>query len=117
MHTLVAKFERGQNIEDYERVKEAHNKLKNDYHLAPKDMEVNIDVSSVMRSAFGEFPQIAQNEYALDQMQLVHAAEENLNANIENEHLAFVLVDQVQSVSKSLESQYKDYWSSPFAKQ
>ena len=80
-------------------------------------MQAHVDVVQHMKAGFGEFPQIAQNDYALDQLQLVHAAEDNLNANIENMNLAQVLVNQVKSVSKSLETQYKDYWSSPFGKQ
>lgn len=114
MNVLVAKFERTQNLEDYEKVKELHEQLRTDYHLRPQDMQAHVDVVQHMRSGFGEFPQVAQNDYALDQLQLVHAAEDNLNANIENMNLAQVLVKQVQSVSQSLETQYKDYWVSPF---
>jgi uncharacterized membrane protein YgaE (UPF0421/DUF939 family) len=35
MHVLVAKFERSQNIEDYEKIKDLHEQLRTDYHLKP----------------------------------------------------------------------------------
>jgi hypothetical protein len=37
----------------------------------------------------------------MDQIQLVQAAEDNLNDNVENVNLAQALIKQVQSVSKS----------------
>ena len=40
MHVLVAKFDRTQNMEDYEKVKDLHSQLRTDYHLKPTDMEV-----------------------------------------------------------------------------
>lgn len=52
-------------------------------------------MTSLMKQGFGEFPQVAQNDYAQDQIQLVHAAEDNLNANVENMNLAQVLIRTV----------------------
>lgn len=68
MHVLMAKFERNQNLEDYEQVKALHQDLISKYEMNPSQIDAKFDVASIFKSGFGEFPQIAQNDYAIDQI-------------------------------------------------
>jgi len=56
MNALVMKFERTQKIEEYQNIKDMHSELKNKYHLKPEDIQTHVDVVSLMKSGFDEFP-------------------------------------------------------------
>ena len=114
MNTFIAKFERSQKYEDYKKIKDMHEELRTQYHLRPKDIETHVDVASLMRAGFNEFPQIAHNDFAVDQINSINAYQENLNADIENYKMANNLIAQTQTVSEKLKDQYKDYWQNPF---
>jgi len=56
MNALVIKFERTQKIEEYQNIKDMHSELKSKYHLKPEDIQTHVDVVSLMKSGFDEFP-------------------------------------------------------------
>ena len=62
--------------------------MRTEYHLKPEDMQARLDAVPVFKSGFGDFPELAQNEYTIDQMQSITAAQDNLKSNIENIDLA-----------------------------
>lgn len=115
MNALVVKFERTQKIEEYQQIKDMHSELKNKYHLKAEDIQTHVDVVSLMKQGFDAFPQIAHNDFAVDQMNAINAYQDNLNANIENVSLAQAFVGEVQTISEKLKDEYKDYWANPFA--
>ena len=77
-------------------------------------MQSHVSTVELIRAGFDEFPQIAHNDFTVDQFNLVRAAEDNLNANPESANLAQRYVETVKDVSKSIENQYTNYWRNPF---
>ena len=117
MHVLIAKFERSQQLADYQQAKDVYHDLRTNYNVNSEAIQTNLDVTSLVKQGFSEFPEISQNDYAVDQILQITAAQDNLNNNVENMNLAQAFIDKVQSTSGKLEAQYKDYWHNPFANQ
>ena len=69
--------------------------LRKEFKLRPEDIQPGFDSITLIKSGFNEFPQIAHNDFTIDQMNLVRAAEDNLNANNENTALAQKLIETV----------------------
>lgn len=107
-------FAQSLKIEDYEKVKMLHERLRTEYKLKSEDYQSHIDVIPMVKNAFGDFPQLAQNEFTVDQMQSLHLVQDNMNGDIENINLAQSFISEVQSTSERIHDEYKDYWHSPF---
>jgi len=71
----------------------------------------------MVQEGFNEFPDLAHNDFTVDQMNSIHAAQDNLNGNTENDKLAEAFISEVQTTAERLRDEYKDYWKSPFAQQ
>ena len=77
-------------------------------------IENHFDTVPILKGAFGEFPQIATNDFTIDQLNHLRAAEDNLNANSENLDLAKRYLMTVSDISQKLTDEYKDYFKNPF---
>ena len=78
--------------------------------IPANSLNVNIDLVKPMRAGFKTFPEIADNEFVVQEMQYLEAAQDNLVANPENNHLAGNLVQVTNEVAQHLEQQYGDNW-------
>lgn len=56
-------------------------------------LDVSIDLIEPMRAGFKTFPEIADNEFVVQELQGLEAAQDNLIANPENKNLASKLVN------------------------
>ena len=79
-------------------------------------MEAQFDVITFMKDGFKSFPQLKSNDYTVEQMDFLQAAQDNLNANMENINLAQKLVQATNEVAQKLSTQYGDNWANPFKK-
>lgn len=83
--------------------------------IPANNLDVNIDLIEPMRAGFKTFPEIADNEFVVQELQGVEAAQDNLIANPENKDLATKLVDVTHEVAQHLSEQYGDNWQNPFS--
>jgi len=114
MKVQIALFEHSQNIDDYMKVKNSHMELRKKYKLRPEDLQTNISSAELINSGFSDFPQIATNDYVIDQLNLLKASQDNLNSNLENVNLAQQYIDTNKLVQDRLHTQYSAYWNNPF---
>lgn len=82
--------------------------------IPANNLDISIDLIEEMRAGFKTFPEIANNEFVEQELQVVEAAQDNLIANPENQKLAQKLVDITHEASKHLSEQYGDNWQNPF---
>ena len=78
-------------------------------------LDVNIDLIEPMRAGFKTFPEIASNEFVIQELQTLEADQDNLIANPENKSLAGKLVQTTNEVAQHLSEQYGDNWKNPFS--
>ena len=75
-----------------------------------KDLKVHS--STYFEKSF-KFPSVAANEYSQDQLNLLEAAEKNLNDNIDNDKLQQSFLNTAKTVEDSLKLKYGDSWTAP----
>jgi len=85
--------------------------------MLPKSAtKLAITTADLMKEGFHQFPQMGEYDYTVEQLNLVQAAQDNLQNNMENESLLGKFVVTVNDVSKNLEKQYGTSWENPFPK-
>ena len=56
---------------------------------------------------------MAKFDYSVEQLNLLEAAEKNLNDNIDNENLLNTFIATAAQTAKNLQAKYGDGWSPP----
>lgn len=69
--------------------------------------KLNVHTSEVYRKSF-TFPQIANNDYAVEQFEYLSVAEQNLNADPANEMVMENFLKVADEVASNLKERYKD---------
>lgn len=87
--------------------------MKND--AKEKGMEevmMQVHTCDIFKKSF-TFPQIAHNDYAVEQFETLSIAESNLNNDPNNENLYETFVKTADDVANNLKERYKDQWVDP----
>lgn len=98
------------NSETLEKAIDIRDDLKQKNLPQPK---ILVDITGKFLKGFKKFPQMAQYDFTLDQMQILEDAQSNLNDNIGNEKLRNILIQTSKDVAKSLAEQYPNDWENP----
>jgi len=73
---------------------------------------VNVHASEVYKKSF-TFPQIAHNDYAVEQFESLSVAEQNLNNDPTNDSQIEAFIRSANDVAANLKERYKDQWIDP----
>jgi hypothetical protein len=73
---------------------------------------VNVHASEVYKKSF-TFPQIAHNDYAVEQFESLSVAEANLNNDPTNDSQMEAFIRSANDVASNLKERYKDQWIDP----
>lgn len=98
--------------DDFHKAIKLHKEMRQN-SLAQGETKLNFHTTEVFEAGFKQFPQIAQNEYVQDQLRYLDAAQANLNNNVDNDCLLEDFISRAKEVSKNLQTQYPEQWSSP----
>jgi len=77
-----------------------------------EDTKLKIDTLGIYKKSF-TFPQIANNDYALEQFEQLAIAEANLNNDLSNENIYDAFINQANNVAHNLTERYKEQWVDP----
>ena len=73
---------------------------------------MNIHAGDVYKKSF-TFPQIAHNDYAVEQFEALSVAEQNLNNDPSNETQYESFIKVANEIASNLKERYKDQWIDP----
>ena len=76
------------------------------------DVKINVHAADIYKKSF-TFPQIAHNDYAVEQFEALSVAEQNLNNDPQNETAFDNFVHTADEVANNLKDRYKDQWIDP----
>ena len=112
MVQLVDKFSHDLDQSDLKQALSLKEKLSDASYDQYKLKDLKVHSSTYFEKAF-KFPTVAGNEYSQDQLNLLEAAEKNLNDNIDNDKLQTAFVNTAKTVEDSLKAKYGDSWTAP----
>lgn len=73
---------------------------------------IHVSTSEVFKKSF-TFPQIANNDFAVEQFETLSIAEQNLANDPANEIVMNTFVTTANEVASNLKDRYKDQWVDP----
>lgn len=79
---------------------------------AGQEVQLNIHTSDTYKKSF-TFPQIAHNDYAVEQFEALSVAEQNLNNDPSNDTSYENFIKVADDVASNLKERYKDQWVDP----
>lgn len=77
-----------------------------------EDASVKVHTMDIYKKSF-TFPQIAHNDYAVEQFDSLSAAEQNLNNDPSNETQMDNFLKSADDVANNLKDRYKEQWVDP----
>ena len=77
-----------------------------------EDLPMKVHAGDIYKKSF-TFPQIAHNDYAVEQFETLAIAESNLNNDPSNENNFEAFVKTADEVAFNLKERYKDQWVDP----
>merc|ERR1711907_916137 len=77
-----------------------------------EDIPLKVHAGDIYKKSF-TFPQIAHNDYAVEQFETLAIAESNLNNDPTNENNFEAFVKTADEVALNLKERYKDQWVDP----
>ena len=77
-----------------------------------EEQTVKVHTSEVYKKSF-TFPQIAHNDYAVEQFEVLNIAEQNLANDPQNETIMESFLKTADEVATNLKERYKDQWVDP----
>lgn len=87
--------------------------LINDSDIKAEELDkVKITALKEFKSHFS-FPEVARNDFSMDQLDQLEIAEKNFNADIDNKDLLKALIKTGNEVKKALKEHYGDQWTDP----
>ena len=111
MQTTWKKFNHDFNVDDYYEAFKIQKELI-DEGMTKSELPLKADSVTLYQSQF-QFPDIAKFDYSVDQLNLLEAAEKNLNMNMDNMKLVNAYISTAQKVAKNLEEKYGEQWIEP----
>ena len=79
---------------------------------AGEEVAMNIHTVDTYKKSF-TFPQIAHNDYAVEQFETLSVAEQNLNNDPSNETQYENFIKVANDIATNLKERYKDQWIDP----
>ena len=76
------------------------------------DMPIRVHAGDIYKKSF-TFPQIAHNDFAVEQFEALSIAEANLQNDPTNENTYNAFVKTADDVAQNLKERYKDQWVDP----
>lgn len=76
------------------------------------DVSFKVHTNDIYKKSF-TFPQIAHNDYAVDQFESLAIVEQNLNNDPANDNQFDQFLKQADDVAGNLKDRYKDQWIDP----
>lgn len=80
--------------------------------LGFEEPKLKINTLGIYKKSF-TFPQIANNDYAIEQFETLAVAEANLNNDLTNEQTFDAFVSSADQVAHNLTERYKEQWVDP----
>lgn len=77
-----------------------------------QDVALNLHTVDTYKKSF-TFPQIAHNDYAVEQFETLSVAEQNLNNDPSNDTQYENFIKVANDVASNLKERYKDQWVDP----
>lgn len=74
---------------------------------------LNLFTTDLLLNGFKEFPQMAQYEYTVEQLNFLQGFQENLSNNLNNPKLLNKFVDAGKQVANNLAEKYQGMWENP----
>lgn len=109
MNHQWAIFCKSLDVNAYNSALELWSKLKKDNHSQPLP---KVDTVKQYREAF-KLPGLDKNDFATDQLNLLDAAAQNLNKDLDSHMLLAQFIMQAKDTASELKKQYNEYWSDP----
>lgn len=78
----------------------------------PNDLNLKVNTEDVYVKQF-QFPDVAKFDYSVEQLNLLEAAQKNLNDNIDNERLLDTLIATAHTTATNLHAKYGEGWNAP----
>ena len=75
-------------------------------------MQINVHAGDIYKKSF-TFPQIAHNDFAVEQFEALSIAEANLKNDPTNENTYNAFVKTADDVAQNLKERYRDQWVDP----
>jgi hypothetical protein len=97
------------NKKHFEQALEQRAQLKK---LGFEEPKVMVHTNDIYKKSF-TFPQIANNDYAVEQFETLAVAEDNLDKDPSNESVMENFLKVADEVAGSLKERYKDQWVDP----
>jgi hypothetical protein len=76
------------------------------------DLQMRVHAGDIYKKSF-TFPQIAHNDYAVEQFEQLGIAEQNLNSDPTNDNAFDAFVKTADDVALNLKERYKEQWVDP----
>ena len=76
------------------------------------DIPIRVHAGDIYKKSF-TFPQIAHNDFAVEQFETLSIAEAHLNNDPQNENSYEAFVRTADDVAQNLKERYKDQWIDP----
>jgi hypothetical protein len=76
------------------------------------DLQMRVHAGDIYKKSF-TFPQIAHNDYAVEQFETLGIAEQNLNNDPTNDQAYEAFVKTADDVALNLKERYKEQWVDP----
>lgn len=76
------------------------------------DVQFKVHTNDIYKKSF-TFPQIAHNDYAVDQFESLAIVEQNLNNDPANDNQFDQFLKTADEVAANLKDRYKDQWIDP----
>jgi len=77
-----------------------------------EEPKLKVDTLGIYKKSF-TFPQIANNDYAIEQFETLAIAEANLNNELGNTDTYEAFISQANSIAHNLTERYKEQWVDP----
>jgi hypothetical protein len=97
------------NKKHFDAAAQIHEELKNDGF---DDVTMKIHTNDIYKKSF-TFPQIAHNDFAVDQFESLAVAEQNLNNDPNSDNQFDQFLKTADEVASNLKDRYKDQWIDP----
>ena len=97
------------NKKHFEAAKSVQDEAKN---AGLEDLPMKVHASEIYKKSF-TFPQIAHNDFAVEQFETLSIAESNLNNDPLNDNNYEAFVKTADEVALNLKERYKDQWVDP----
>lgn len=109
MNSLMDQFSVTLNKKHYNAAMQVRDEAK---QAGIEDIQLHVHSGDIYKKSF-TFPQIAHNDYAVEQFETLAIAESNLNNDPANEQMFDAFVKTADDVALNLKERYKEQWVDP----